>query len=124
METIVVALVSFASAIGVSLINNAYQHRKQDEEQDKRITENTHMQEKAMLELQRKLEQQMTEMQAGIQQELAILSCKFDDLTLKVEKHNQLVERTYKLESDMEVVKEKQSAANNRIKNIEEVMRK
>ena len=44
---------------------------------------------------------------------------RIDELTKKVEKHNQLVERTYKLEQDAAVMEEKMKVANHRIDDIE-----
>ena len=44
---------------------------------------------------------------------------RIDELTKKVEKHNQLVERTYKLEQDAAVMEEKLKVANHRIDDIE-----
>ena len=55
------------------------------------------------------------QIEASISQKIALLNEKFDELTRKVEKHNGLVERTYKLESDVKLMQEKQSVANHRI---------
>lgn len=39
----------------------------------------------------------------------------------KLDKHNNVVERVYKLETDQEVLQERQKVANHRIDNLEEV---
>ena len=50
---------------------------------------------------------------------VAVMNEKIETLTKRVEKHNQVVERTYKLEQDYAVLDEKIKVANNRIKNLE-----
>ena len=105
---IVCAVISGVCTLVVCLLNNRAQQRKADEDQDKRMTEISH-----------RHEMSMQQVEANISQKLALLDCKFDDLTKKVEKHNGLVERTYKLESDMSVMQEKQSVANHRIEDLE-----
>ena len=45
---------------------------------------------------------------------------RIEQLEKKVEKHNNLVERTYKLEEEQEVVKEKIKVVNHRIEDIEQ----
>ena len=49
-----------------------------------------------------------------------LMEYKLDDLTKKVEKHNNLIERTYNLEKDMELVKEKIKVSNHRIEDLED----
>lgn len=53
----------------------------------------------------------------------ALMEYKLDELTKKVEKHNNTIERTYALERSMEVVKEQLKVANNRIKDLERMER-
>ena len=109
MDTaIITALISAVVTLVGCIINNSAQQRKNDIEQDKRMTEITHANE---LNLQ--------QIEASISQKIALLNEKFDELTRKVEKHNGLVERTYKLESDVKLMQEKQSVANHRIDDLE-----
>lgn len=49
----------------------------------------------------------------------ALLEYKLEELTKRVDKHNNVIERTYELEKAMEVVEERQKVANNRIKDLE-----
>lgn len=58
-------------------------------------------------------------MNANYQQVLSIIEIKIDNLEKKQDKHNSLIERMYKVETDLEVVKEKQSVANHRIDDLE-----
>ena len=50
----------------------------------------------------------------------ALMEYKLDDLTKRVDKHNNLVERTYHLEEDMSVTKEQIKVANHRIEDLED----
>lgn len=49
----------------------------------------------------------------------ALIAYRLEQLENKVNKHNNLVERTYKLEERCEVFDEKMKVANNRIKDLE-----
>lgn len=50
---------------------------------------------------------------------LALMEYKLDELTKKVEKHNSVIERTYKLEQTAALTAEQIKVANNRIKDLE-----
>lgn len=113
--SIIAAFISGAVTLAVCLINNQYQQRKADQEQDKRITESDHKHEMTLSEVKAANNQAIMEMSAKVQQSIAILDCKFDDLTKKVEKHNSVVERTFKLESETELIEEKLKVVSNRV---------
>lgn len=49
----------------------------------------------------------------------AIIKQRLDQLEKKVDKHNNLIERTYELEKDIEVLDEKMKVANHRIEDLE-----
>lgn len=49
-----------------------------------------------------------------------VIGFKVDELQKKVEKHNGMVERTYKLESDMETVWKRYDDISDRVERIEE----
>lgn len=49
----------------------------------------------------------------------ALMEYKLDELTRRVDKHNQVVERTYKLEERVELHEEKIKVANHRIDDLE-----
>ncbi len=59
------------------------------------------------------------EMEAKQQQIIAMIEYKLDELTKHVEKHNQVIERTYKLEQLAVLFDEKMKVANNRIRDLE-----
>ena len=50
----------------------------------------------------------------------ALLAYKLDELTKRVDKHNGLVERTYRLEEQVSIFDEKMKEANHRIADLEE----
>lgn len=52
---------------------------------------------------------------------LALIEYKLTELTKTVEKHNNVIERTYELEKRMEVQEEKIKVANHRIGDMEKV---
>ena len=57
--------------------------------------------------------------QAQFDKAISLIEVKIDALAAKVEKHNQLVERTYKLEEGMTVHEEKIRVVNHRIEDLE-----
>lgn len=59
--------------------------------------------------------------QAQFDKAIGLIEYKIDQLTMKVEKHNNLVERTYKLEEVATLHEEKIKVANHRIDNLEEM---
>lgn len=60
---------------------------------------------------------QMAEKKHG--ETIAIIQYKIDDLTDKVNKHNNLIERTYELERQQALTDEKMKVANHRIDDLE-----
>ena len=54
----------------------------------------------------------------------ALIAYRLEQLEDKVNKHNNLIERTYKLEEDSAILAEKISVANHRINDLEEITRK
>lgn len=54
----------------------------------------------------------------------ALIAYRLEQLEMKVNKHNNIIERTYKLEEDSAVLAEKISVANHRIDDLEDITRK
>lgn len=48
---------------------------------------------------------------------------RLEQLEIKVDKHNNVIERTYQLEKDADVIKEQIKGANHRIDDIEEALK-
>lgn len=101
-SAIVVAFISLCSAVLVALINNVYNQRSMKK------TQETHYEEIA----------------AQNQQAMAMIEYKIGELTKNVEKHNNVIERTYALENKTEVFAEKIKVINNRIADLEEMAKK
>lgn len=59
----------------------------------------------------------------GIVTSNKLTAYRIEQLEKRVEKHNCLVERTYQLEEDMEVEKEKIKVINNRLRDLEDFHR-
>lgn len=51
---------------------------------------------------------------------IALIDYKLEELTKRVDKHNNVVERTYELERNQTLLAEKVKVANNRIKDLKE----
>ncbi len=60
---------------------------------------------------------------AGVVTAGKLTNFRIEQLEKKVEKHNCLVERTYQLEEDMEIDKEKIKVINNRLRDLEDFHR-
>lgn len=54
------------------------------------------------------------------QDNIVLISYRLEELEKKVDKHNNLIERTYELEKRADVLEEKQKVANHRIDSLEE----
>lgn len=52
----------------------------------------------------------------------ALMEYKIDELTKRVDKHNNIIERTYRLEEQMHLQEEKMKVANHRIEDLERKM--
>lgn len=116
--TIFVSVGGWLITLVIAFAEMRSQQRKFDIDQNKRMEEINNLHEKHLIELKAANEKQLVELkacqerqmidvQASVNQSIAILDCKIDELARRVEKHNNVVERTYKLESDMKLVEEK-----------------
>lgn len=65
------------------------------------------------------LKDEITSVNANVQQHIAIIDIKIDELSNRVEKHNNVIERTYKLEQDSAIHTEQIKVANHRIEDLE-----
>lgn len=106
--TLFVTIGGWVVTLAVCILENYSNRRKLDVEQARHLTEINHTQ-----------DLHAAEVKGYFEKEIAVISTQIKDLTNKVEKHNSVVERTFKLESDMAVVNEKVKVANNRISDLE-----
>ena len=65
------------------------------------------------------LEKQSALADQEIKGQLDVVNTKIETLSSRVEKHNQVIDRTYQLERRADVLEEKVKVANNRIKDLE-----
>lgn len=65
------------------------------------------------------VESNITDVQASYQQNTAVIELKIETLSNHVEKHNNVIERTYQLESDVKVLTQRETASESRIKKLE-----
>lgn len=93
ISQIVPPIITGIVAIAVCVINNIFQSRKT-----------------------------LGEFKAHTEKTDAMIEYRLDELTKRVDKHNNVIERTYRLEQDTAVQEEQIKVANNRIKDLEAEM--
>lgn len=67
----------------------------------------------------RSLQDDLTQVQAAVQTNIALIDQKIDTLSNRVDKHNNLIERMYAVESKTAVQEEQIKVANHRIEDLE-----
>lgn len=97
MSEVITAIISAGVTLLVCLINNYFQVQKQKSE----------------------FKEHVSRIEAMQNQTLAVMEFKIEALTKAVEKHNSVVERTFELEGDVGLLKERIAVANQRIDDIE-----
>ena len=108
LVVVVPALITGMVSIIVCLITTSVNRKKDDAEQDKRITE-----------LENRLQIKLLELSAAYQQSVALITEKIAELDKKQSIHNGVIERVFNLEKKTEVHEEKIKVANNRIADLE-----
>lgn len=115
IQTGITALVSLIVAYGTWHATEKQQRNKEREEI------------MAQLEAHRKeasrdnstLQEEVANVKATVQNQVSIIELKIDDLSKRVEKHNNVIERTYKLEQTAALHEEQIKVANHRIEDLE-----
>ena len=127
MGKIVTGLITAVSAVVVCLINNYVTLKKDRESRDQKfisdLNEIRKSNEKAIAEIKADFMAHMEELlasQTDLLNQINIVKLNYENLCKAVEKHNNVVERTYKLENRLDVAEEKQRVANNRIDDLED----
>ncbi len=69
----------------------------------------------------RSLQDDLTQVQATVQTQVAVIEEKIDTLSDRVNKHNNLIERMYAVESKTAVQEEQIKVANHRIEDLEKI---
>jgi len=65
------------------------------------------------------LKDDITSVNATVQQQIAIIDIKITDLTKQVERHNQVVDRTYALEKAVGILDNRESVSEHRLADLE-----
>ena len=65
------------------------------------------------------LKDDITAVNATVQQQIAIIDIKITDLTKQVERHNQVVDRTYALEKAVGILDNRESVSEHRLADLE-----
>jgi hypothetical protein len=115
ITTIITAAASLIVAFGTWHISMKKDREKQTEEVKQIL--NDHREE--YLTQIRSVKDDITGINSNVQTQIALISQQINTLSSRVEKHNQIVERTYKLEELTAVQSEKISVANHRIDDLE-----
>lgn len=118
MESIITAGISAAATLIVCMLNNRYQHKR-----DERAREAKNEQQKADLtaHLQEIIANQ-DDATSRISNEIEMLKYQLSELAKHVEKHNNVIERTYELEKRTELQEEKIKVANHRLEDLEKAV--
>lgn len=106
MDTIIGAVISAIAAIVVCIINTNKQSEKQ------------------ALQLGARLDNQSLKLEDQLNAQTALINQKLEVLSERVEKHNNVIERTFILEQKAAVQEEKMKVANNRIDDLEDYQKK
>lgn len=126
-ETILTALISAAASLIVAFGTWHVSMKKDREKQtDEVMTMLTNHREEYLREI-RSVQEDITQVNATVQQQIALIEQKIDigieqkidTLSERVDRHNNLIERTYRLEELTQVHSEKISVANHRIDDLE-----
>ncbi|MCM1416672.1 MAG: hypothetical protein NC430_12215 [bacterium] len=115
MESIITSIISAAATLIVCMINNWHQ-RKRDER--KREAEREQQQANLTAHLEEIIANQDAST-SQIHSEIEMVKYQLSELTKRVEKHNNVIERTYELEKRTEIQEEKIRVANHRIEDLE-----
>lgn len=129
-STVIVALiaggVTLVTSLTASLLTNSQSNKKLKAEQDENITNQmkslkSHLDESREVYLQKIVDVQSKISEMKHKQELNQQALEMQIVTLseRVEKHNNVIERTYRVEQDIALLKEQIKVANHRIEDVE-----
>lgn len=126
-ETIITALISAAASLFVAFGTWHFSIKKDRNDQVERINKILDEHRDEYLGKIREVQEDITQVNATVQQQIALIEQKIDigieqkidTLSERVDRHNNLIERTYKLEEVQKVHSEKISVANHRIDDLE-----
>lgn len=115
ITTIISVLGSLLVAFGTWNISMKQMRKKEHDEIMTTLNEHKEASAKEI----RSLQDDISQVNSTVQTQIALIEVKIDTLSDRVDKHNNLIERTYKLEQDSAIHSEKISVANHRIDDLE-----
>lgn len=126
-ETIITALISAAASLIVAFGTWHFSIKKDRNDQVERINKILDEHRDEYLGKIREVQDDITQVNATVQQQIALIEQKIDigieqkidTLSERVDRHNNVIERTYRLEELTQVHSEKISVANHRIDDLE-----
>lgn len=118
MESIITAGISAAATLLVCLINNGFQRKR---EESKRGQEKEQQQAELTAHLEEIIANQ-DESTNQIRSEIEMVKYQLSELAKHVDKHNNVIERTYELEKRTELQEEKIKVANHRLSDLEKAV--
>lgn len=123
---IISCIITGVITLTVCLINNAVQIRKHREESTARMQSQIDEIKETLNEIMSDMTARIEEIianqeasQVSIRKDIEHLTYRVIELDSKVDKHNNVIERTYNLEKNTEVLQEKMRVANARISDLE-----
>lgn len=145
---IIVALITVIGAtVGTLLVNIREKNKDKEARLEREATKKAEQEQKELAEKQRQAEQlekfkeeiiktldthrkeylegingvkdNITDMKAAYQTTVATVSLQISNLEEKQDKHNSIIERTYKLESDVRVLEQKEKVSGHRLDKLE-----
>ena len=131
MDTaIITAIISAATTLIVSMGTwhiSAKSARKKETDAMKSLIENYRDELRGkmqnLVDQMQNVRDEIREVDNNMQKQIIVLDDKIENLSKQVEKHNSVIERTYKLEKDSEVQEEKIRVVNHRLEDLEAKVR-
>lgn len=120
MITVIASILSAASAIIVCLLNNHFQRKRDDAKHESDLA-------RQQSDLTAHMREMISTQQDGlaeIKNDIGFINYQITELKAHVDKHNNVIERTYELEKRTDLQEEKIKVANNRIADLERINEK
>lgn len=116
---IIISLISAAVAITGYIVVDRREKNKQLNEFKKEIIAELGKHREEYLNGIQDVKDDITDLRATYQQSQAVICLQISSLEKKQDKHNSVIERTYKLEQEVEVLKNRESVSEHRIEDLE-----
>lgn len=118
-EAIVTALISAVASLVVAFGTWHVSMKKDREKQTEEVLKMLTAHREEYLSEIRDVKDDVSRVNATVQNQVSIIEIKIEELSSRVEKHNNVIERTFKLEQECALHEEKIKVANHRIDDLE-----